>query len=108
MKKQLPPMLLMIACLWCWVDALAIPANPKPYIVTQPDGTTIHVRLCGDEYYHYYTTEDGSPITLCDDGYYRYTTIDAQNNLVASADAVGKVTQNGADSQLAIPHSVEF
>ena len=91
MKKQLSPMLLMIACLWCWVDALAIPANPKPYIVTQPDGTTINVRLCGDEYYHYYTTEDGSPITLCDDGYYRYTTIDAQNNLVASADAVGKV-----------------
>ena len=70
---------------------ISCPANPNPYVVTQPDGTTIRVRLCGDEYYHYYTTEDGTPVTLCDDGFYRYTTIDAQNNLVASAGIVGKV-----------------
>ena len=82
---------IIIACLWCWVDAFAIPAIPKPYSVTQPDGTTITVRLCGDEYYHYYATEDGTPITLCEDGYYRYTTVDAQNNLVASENIVGKV-----------------
>ncbi len=82
---------IIIACLWCWVDAFAIPAIPKPYSVTQPDGTTITIRLCGDEYYHYYATEDGTPITLCEDGYYRYTTVDAQNNLVASENIVGKV-----------------
>ena len=80
-----------MAYLWCWVGALAVPANPNAYVVTQPDGTRISVRLCGDEYYHYYTTEDGTPVTLCDDGFYRYTTIDAQNNLVASANVVGKV-----------------
>ena len=91
MRKQFRIVLLIMACLWCWVGALAVPANPNPHVVTQPDGTTIRVRLCGDEYYHYYTTEDGTPVTLCDDGFYRYTTIDAQNNLVASADVVGKV-----------------
>ena len=91
MRKQIRIVLLIMACLWCWVGALAVPANPNPHVVTQPDGTTIRVRLCGDEYYHYYTTEDGTPVTLCDDGFYRYTTIDAQNNLVASADVVGKV-----------------
>ena len=91
MRRQIRIVLLIIACLWCWVGALAVPANPNPHVVTQPDGTTIRVRLCGDEYYHYYTTEDGTPVTLCDDGFYRYTTIDAQNNLVASADVVGKV-----------------
>ena len=91
MRKQFRIVLLIMACLWCWVGALAVPANPNPHVVTQPDGTTIRVRLCGDEYYHYYTTEDGTPVTLCDDGFYRYTTIDAQNNLVASADIVGKV-----------------
>ena len=80
-----------MAYLWCWVGALAVPANPNAYVVTQPDGTRISVRLCGDEYYHYYTTEDGTPVTLCDDGFYRYTTIYAQNNLVASANVVGKV-----------------
>ena len=91
MRKQFRIVLLIMACLWCWVGALAVPANPNPHVVTQPDGTTIRVRLCGDEYYHYYTTEDGTPVTLCDDGFYRYTTIDAQNKLVASADVVGKV-----------------
>ena len=91
MRKQFRIVLLIMASLWCWVGALAVPANPNPHVVTQPDGTTIRVRLCGDEYYHYYTTEDGTPVTLCDDGFYRYTTIDAQNNLVASADVVGKV-----------------
>ncbi|MBQ1185261.1 MAG: M6 family metalloprotease domain-containing protein, partial [Muribaculaceae bacterium] len=91
MRKQFRIVLLIMACLWCWVGALAVPANPNPYVVTQPDGPRISVRLCGDEYYHYYTTEDGTPVTLCDDGFYRYTTIDAQNNLVASANVVGKV-----------------
>ena len=91
MRKQFRIVLLIMACLWCWVGAFAVPANPNPYVVTQPDGTRISVRLCGDEYYHYYTTEDGTPVTLCDDGFYRYTTIDAQNNLVASANVVGKV-----------------
>ena len=91
MRKQFRIALLIMACLWCWVGALAVPANPNAYVVTQPDGTRISVRLCGDEYYHYYTTEDGTPVTLCDDGFYRYTTIDAQNNLVASANVVGKV-----------------
>ena len=91
MRKQFRIALLIMAYLWCWVGALAVPANPNAYVVTQPDGTRISVRLCGDEYYHYYTTEDGTPVTLCDDGFYRYTTIDAQNNLVASANVVGKV-----------------
>ena len=90
MRKQFRIVLLIMACLWCWVEALAVPANPNPYVVIQPDGTTIRVRLCGDEYYHYYTTVDGTPVTLCEDGFYRYTTIDAQNNLVASAGIVGK------------------
>ena len=90
MRKQFRIVLLIMACLWCWVGALAVPANPNPYVVTQPDGTRISVRLCGDEYYHYYTTEDGTPVTLCDDGFYRYTTIDSQNNLVASANVVAK------------------
>ena len=49
MRKQFRIVLLIMACLWCWVGALAVPANPNPHVVTQPDGTTIRVRLCGDE-----------------------------------------------------------
>ncbi|MBO7318070.1 MAG: M6 family metalloprotease domain-containing protein, partial [Bacteroidales bacterium] len=92
MKKNLQQLYFTIACLLCSVGAYAIPANPNPYVVTQPDGTAVTLHLCGDEFYHYYITEDGAPVTLCEDGFYRYTTIDAQNNLVASADIVGKMS----------------
>ena len=71
------------------ISVNAAPVRKAERLYTQPDGTTITVRLCGDEYHHFYTTEDGIPVTLCDDGYYRYTTIDAQNNPVASNETVG-------------------
>jgi M6 family metalloprotease-like protein len=38
--------------------------------VTQPDGTTITVRLHGDEYHSYYTTEDGTPLRRLDNGFF--------------------------------------
>ena len=90
MNNRLQQLLCTIACLLCSIAVYAVPARQVPHSVTQPDGTTIVLQLCGDEYYHYYTTEDGMPVTLCEDGYYRYTTIDAQNRLVASNEIVGK------------------
>ena len=68
----------------------AAPVKKATASYTQPDGSVITVRLCGDEYYHYYTTEDGTPITLCEDGYYRYTTLHEQSNIVASSVKVGE------------------
>ena len=38
---------------------LAVPATPYPVKVTQPDGSELTVRLNGDEFYHFYTTDDG-------------------------------------------------
>ena len=40
------------------LSAAAVPANPKPGVVTQPDGRTLTVRLVGDEFYHFNTTLD--------------------------------------------------
>ncbi len=68
---------------------VAAPARRQPFTHTQPDGTTITVKLQGDEFHHYYTTTDGDYVTLCDDGYFRYTVIDADNNLVAGNVVVG-------------------
>ena len=36
----------------------AVPAKPTPMTVSLPDGTTLTVRLFGDESSHYYTTLD--------------------------------------------------
>ena len=99
MKRTLHRMTFMVACLLCCVGASALPANPLAFTVTQPDGTSLVLKVCGDEYYHYYTTEDGIPVTLCEDGYYRYTTLDAHNRIVASDKIVGTAYPSMSDDK---------
>lgn len=42
--------------------ALAIPADPQPKQVRQPDGTMLTVVMRGDEHHHLLYTEDGYPL----------------------------------------------
>lgn len=49
---------LLLACVAC-VTAYSVPACPAAMAYTQPDGSVLHVRLVGDEYGSYFTTEDG-------------------------------------------------
>ena len=48
----------------------AVKARPGVITVTQPDGTTLNVRLIGDEHFHYYITDDGYPLVNDNDTYY--------------------------------------
>ena len=41
-----------------WAD----PANPDPVKIKQPDGSTVTLCLHGDEYYSWYTSEDGKTL----------------------------------------------
>ena len=51
--------------------AWAVPAYPGLVTRTQPDGSTIRVRLFGDESAHWMATEDGRPLVLASDGFLR-------------------------------------
>ena len=51
-------------------QALAIPADPRPRVLTQPDGTSITVRLIGDEYHHYFLSQDSVPLVRVNDFFY--------------------------------------
>lgn len=51
-----------MALLFSSVRVGAVPAQSVWRTFTQSDGTTITVRLCGDENMHYYLTEDGVPL----------------------------------------------
>lgn len=55
--------------------AVAIPAIKAPITITQADGSTLEVRLIGDEHYHYYTTLDGTPLIMGANGMYREATM---------------------------------
>lgn len=52
--------------------ALAIPAHPGTQKVEQPDGSSVTLRLVGDEYLHFHTTDDGYSVVKDQRGYYVY------------------------------------
>ena len=66
MKKLLSCLSAIVFSVSLW----AVTATPEPFAVTQPDGTTIMVRLVGDEYHAYYTTEDGTPLRRLNNGFF--------------------------------------
>ena len=52
----------------------------------QPDGSFVTIRLVGDEYLHYNTTDDGYPLVRRDaDGAYVYAQLDAEGQLEPTA-----------------------
>ena len=62
--------IILSACLMS-VAAWAVTATPEPIQVTQPDGSVVTVKLVGDEFHHYYTLTDGTPIRLQADNTYK-------------------------------------
>jgi M6 family metalloprotease-like protein len=57
------------------IHAYAAPAYPGPITHTNPDGSTVTIRLHGDEHLHFATTEDGYLVKKGDDGFYHYATV---------------------------------
>ena len=83
MMRRVLFFLLGLSCLM----AKAVPADPTPIQVTQPDGTKLTVVLHGDEFIHYNTTVDGYTIVKNGAGFYTYATVDGghlvPSNLIA-------------------------
>lgn len=77
--------------------SLAAPANPRPVVFTQKDGSTVTIRHYGDEHYHFTKTMDGILVTGDGDGSYVY------------ADAEGKPSSYIAkDPEKRTPAEIEF
>ncbi len=81
--------IILSACLLSASAIMAMPAYRGWQTKTQPDGTTIQVRLNGDEYAHYYTNQEGEIIKLSDDGYWR-TTNEQPEQVIARRNASPK------------------
>ena len=80
MRKLLVLFALGVMCL----SAHAVPADPTPGQVTQPDGSKLTVVLHGDEFFNYLTTVDGYTVVKNQQGYYTIARL-AGNDLVASS-----------------------
>lgn len=65
-------------------SAYAVPAKRGILDVEQPDGTTLRVRLTGDEWSHLYTTDDGYPLLYDKTAGYVYANVAADGTLTPS------------------------
>ena len=55
-----------------FVCSMAEPASDETFNLKQPDGSTVEVRLVGDERFHVYETADGYILQKDVLGYYAY------------------------------------
>lgn len=66
------------------VSVAAMPAQHRQYVKTQPDGARVTLTLRGDEFCHFFTTEDGHIVVSARDGYY-FAAVGADGLLAPSA-----------------------
>ena len=66
-------------------QAFAIPVHKGSVKVSQPDGSTVTLRLHGDEYLHFTTTDDGYSVVKNEQGAYVYAQLDAEGQLAPTA-----------------------
>lgn len=83
MKKLYLALSVCATLLLSSLNASAIPAKPGLIPMTQADGTTINVRLVGDENFHFYLSEDGYLLSNDNDTFY-YATVDALGATIRS------------------------
>lgn len=91
MKKSVMLLIMGLLCL----GASAIPADPTPTKVTQPDGSSVTVVLHGDEFFHFTTTLDGYTVVKNAAGFYTYARLEGEH-LVASDCIAHDVAQRSA------------
>ncbi|MDR3651740.1 MAG: M6 family metalloprotease domain-containing protein [Paludibacter sp.] len=80
--------LLLVLCAFFYqiifIPVFAVKAYPYPFKVSQPDGTKLTIRLKGDEFHHYKTTEDGYLLKTNSKGYLTYATMNSLGEVVES------------------------
>jgi M6 family metalloprotease-like protein len=88
MRRMIYVLAITFAFFVCLPSAFAIKAIPYPLTITQPDGSSLTIRLHGDEFGHFRTTEDGFKIKKNNKGYFVYdlknsTSVDKTTEIIA-------------------------
>ena len=85
MKRTLLKTLALVACLIMSFATFAVPADPKPVTVKQPNGKTLTFYLKGDERMSWAVTLDGYSLLNNKDGNFVYAIKNSDGNMVASS-----------------------
>lgn len=77
---------IVAVCLFFFINSYAwsVPAKPGFFTYKQPDGTKLTVRLVGDEFHHYYLSEDGCLLLLDSDSRLCYASLESNGIVTVS------------------------
>lgn len=98
-RHNLTTIFIICAAILSAIPAQAIRARRGIMTETQADGSTIDIRILGDEHFHVTTTSDGYPLVE-EDGIYYYATTDSEGRLVASTLKAQNPSARSLESQL--------
>ena len=70
---------------------VAVPAIPKPVVLTQPDGAQVEVQVRGDEFFNWFEDSDGYTIVRDANNRLVYAELDKDQRLSPTTKEVGKV-----------------
>ena len=93
MKNYFVLFVLGLLCL----SARAVPADPTPGQIIQPDGTKLTVVLHGDEFFNYLTTLDGYTVVKNEAGYYTYARLDGDRLVAGNCIAHNEAKRTAMD-----------
>src|SRR5574344_1875168 len=100
--------IMLLSLLFIAAATFAVPAK-KGVIkqVTQSDGTTLKIELRGDEFLHYYVTEDNIPVVqLTDGGDYTYAKV--ENNQLKSTGEIAHASVNRSIKEKSILQTLDY
>lgn len=100
MKKLFKHTILFLLLVVVGSDIQAVPAYPYPVKITQPDGTTLTIRLKGDEFHHYTETEDGYMVIKNSKGIFNYATRDINGKIIETQVKANNVTSRSNSEKL--------
>jgi M6 family metalloprotease-like protein len=83
------------------IAAWSVGANPNPIAVAQPDGSTLQLRVRGDEWNHWISTVDGYHVIKNQQGVYEYAQLSRSGALVASGQKANNIGQR-SNSELTL------
>jgi len=78
---------------------LAIGADPEPRKIVQADGTSIVIKIIGDEWFHYTTTLDDYRIIKNAKGIYEYVTVLKSGKIIPSGFKANSASERGMGEQ---------
>lgn len=91
------------------ISLFAVPAKPTPIKFTQPDGSTVMLKLTGDEHNHMLLTTEGYPVARDEAGYYCFAKIndageikptEVRAELVSRLSAADRLTVDEIDTAM--------